>query len=65
MTNIYFDKVSNGKLSVYSLVGEILLEREFSESENLLIDLSDHIGLNLINIYFDDGSKELVKLMIF
>lgn len=61
MATIDFGGVQSGIVKVMDISGRLILQSDYDHSRYINIDLANHTGLNLIRIYHEDGTVEVLK----
>lgn len=60
-TMVSFANAASGKIEVTDISGRAITNIEFKDEANVNLNLSDYPGLNLIRIYHEDGTVEVLK----
>lgn len=61
LSTLDFGQVRSGKIKVIDISGHTILETDYDETSFVTLDLSDHIGINMIFIYHKDGTIETLR----
>ncbi len=56
-----FGRKASGRIEVSNISGNKIMARNFNNNNSVDLDLSGHIGVHLIHIYYNNGAAEVVK----